>query len=178
MLPALLLPVLILLATPTITAAAANTTFPRVTGSSLEKRKLELPRDFEGEVNLVIVAFAREQQHDADTWIAEAKRLEKSDPTFHYYELPITSRSNPLFRWWLDSAMRRLIDDPGARQRTITLYLDKKSFKNDLHISDERKIHVFLVKKDGTVFWQSEGPASGTKLEFMRIALKTSQPGH
>lgn len=178
MLRASLLPILVLFATPTITRAAANTTFPQVSGSSLEKRKFELPRDFEGEVNLVIVAFTREQQHDADTWIAEGKRLEKTDPTFHYYELPITSRSNPLFRWWLDSAMRRLIDDPGARQRTITLYLDKKSFKNALHISDERKIHVLLVKKDGTAFWQAEGPAGETQLEVMRIALKASQPSH
>jgi hypothetical protein len=43
--------------------------FPAVTGRSLEHRTFKLPADFEGERNLVLVAFKRAQQADVDSWM-------------------------------------------------------------------------------------------------------------
>lgn len=41
---------------------AAGLLFPTVQGGDLTGRQMVLPRDFEGEVNIVLVAFRREQQ--------------------------------------------------------------------------------------------------------------------
>ena len=54
--------------------------------------------------------------------------------------------------------MRRGIPDPAVRAATITLYIDKAPFKRALRISDEDRIHVLLVDRDGRVHWRAEGP--------------------
>jgi len=47
--------------------SSAGEHFPSVKASNLEKRDFNLPADFEGERNLLLVAFEREQQKDVDT---------------------------------------------------------------------------------------------------------------
>lgn len=72
--------------------------FPSVKASNLEKRGFSLPADFEGDRNLLLVAFEREQQKDVDTWWRKMRRFEELDPGFHYYELPTIQRPNAFTR--------------------------------------------------------------------------------
>ena len=146
--------------------------FPRVKASNLEKRNFNLPADFEGERNLVLVAFEREQQKDVDTWLREMKRFEEIDPGFHYYELPTIQRPNAFMRWFIDTGMRRGISDRKARERTITLYLEKKTFVDSLLITDQKMIYAFLVDREGKVLWRSEGVFDETKGASLRSALR------
>lgn len=90
--------------------------FPRVRGDNLERRFFTLPDDFEGKINLVLIAFKHEQQVDIDTRIPAARQLACSHPGFRSYELPTIGRSVPLARWWLDGAMRAGISDQEARR--------------------------------------------------------------
>ena len=131
--------------------------FPSVKASNLEKRDFNLPADFEGDRNLLLVAFEREQQKDVDTWLREMKRFEEIDPGFHYYELPTIQKPNAFMRWFIDTGMRHGIPDRKARERTITLYLEKQPFLDSLLIADQKKIHAFLVDREGNVVWSSEG---------------------
>lgn len=156
-------------ATAAENAPAAH--FPNVKASNLEKRELNLPADFEGERNLLLVAFEREQQKDVDTWLREMKRFEEMDPGFRYYELPTIQRPNALMRWFIDSGMRRGIPDRKARERTITLYLDKKPFLDSLRITDQKKIYAFLVDRTGNLLWKSEGLFDEAKGVSLRTAL-------
>ena len=145
--------------------------FPSVKASNLEKRNFNLPADFEGERNLVLVAFEREQQKDVDTWLREMKRFEELDPGFRYYELPTIQRPNALTRWFIDSGMRHGIADRKARERTITLYLEKEPFLDALLITDQKKIYAFLVDREGNVLWSSEGVFDESKGASLRSAL-------
>lgn len=43
--------------------------FPDVSGSNLLRQKLELPAGFEGELNVVLIAFQQWQQRLVDTWL-------------------------------------------------------------------------------------------------------------
>lgn len=137
--------------------------FPPVKASNLANRELSLPGDFEGARNLVLVAFERAQQKDVDTWLNAMARFEQADPDFRYYELPTIEHMNAFMRWFIDSGMRRGIPDLKARQRTITLYLDKKSFCEALDISDQKKIYAFLVDREGNVLWRAEGDYDADK---------------
>jgi hypothetical protein len=156
---------------------SAGAFFPSVKASNLEKRDFNLPADFEGERNLLLVAFEREQQKDVDTWLREMKRFEELDPGFHYYELPTIQRPNALMRWFIDSGMRRGIPDRKARERTITLYLEKKPFLDSLHITDHKKIYALLVDREGKVLWRSEGVFDETKGASLRSALGERKHG-
>jgi hypothetical protein len=145
--------------------------FPAVKASNLEKHEFTLPADFEGDRNLLLVAFEREQQKDVDTWLREMKRFEESDPGFRYYELPTIQRPNSFMRWFIDSGMRRGIPDRKARERTITLYLEKKPFLDALRITDQKKIYALLVNREGKVLWRAEGVFDEAKGASLRSAL-------
>jgi hypothetical protein len=145
--------------------------FPSVKASNLEKREFNLPTDFEGDRNLLFVAFEREQQKDVDTWLREMKRFEELDPGFYYYELPTIQRPSALMRWFIDSGMRHGISDHKARERTITLYLEKQPFLDSLLITDQKKIYAFLVDRQGNVLWSAEGVFDETKGHSLRKAL-------
>ena len=152
-------------------AHSGGADFPSVKASNLEKRDFNLPADFEGERNLLLVAFEREQQKDVDTWLREMKRFEEIDPGFHYYELPTIQRPNAFMRWFIDTGMRHGIPDRKARERTISLYLEKKPFLDSLLITGDKKVYAFLVDREGKVLWRSEGVFDETKEASLRSAL-------
>ncbi|MFY9643661.1 MAG: hypothetical protein WAK29_00690 [Terriglobales bacterium] len=145
--------------------------FPRVSASNLEKRDFNLPADFAGDRNLLLVAFERGQQSEVDTWLREMKRFGEMDPGFRFYELPTIQRPSALMRWFIDNGMRHGIADREARERTITLYLDKTPFCEALRITDQKKIYAFLVDRQGKVLWRSEGPFDETKGASLQSAL-------
>ena len=91
---------------PSHAPAHAPAVFPPVRAHNLNRRTFNLPADFEGERNLVILAFQRKQQALVDPWTAAIRELLARYPDLHFYELPSISRGNPLFRAWLDGAMR------------------------------------------------------------------------
>jgi hypothetical protein len=146
--------------------------FPAVEGKSLTGRHFHLPQDFEGGMNLVFLAFQREQQLMVNTWLPTADLLENIYPELKYYELPTISRMNPFVRWFINTGMRAGVKDPKSRSKTITLYLDKGPFCKSLGISKEDNITILLVEKNGNVIWRSEGPCDVEKAKNLSDLLK------
>ena len=157
-------------------ASSSAGAFPKVKAASLEKRELSLPEDFEGERNLLLIAFEREQQKNVDTWLHEMQRFEALDPHFRYYELPTIQRPVAPVRWFIDNGIRRGIPDRKARQRTITLYLDKKPFCESLLIHDQKNIYAPLVDRSGKILWRAEGDFSETKGASLKKAIEVRRP--
>jgi hypothetical protein len=145
--------------------------FPAVTGSNLQRKQLNLPQDFQGEQNLVLIAFQQWQQSQVDTWIPFARRLEETHPELRYYELPTIQRRNALARTLLNEGMRAGIPDQVARERTITLYLDKRAFREALQLPGDDDIHVLLLDRQGRVRWQAEGAFTAEKGESLAATL-------
>ena len=149
--------------------------FPALDSETLEKQAVRLPRDFQGERNLLLIAFKREQQKDIDTWLTQMKHYEDIDKEFRYYEIPTIEKMNRFVRWFINTGMRHGIPDKKARERTITLYIDKEPFKKSLLITDEKKIYAVVVDRSGTVLWRATGPydeANGKSLqEFLEKSL-------
>lgn len=131
--------------------------FPVVSGFNLNRQEFEFPRDFGGELNLVIVPFQQWQQNTVNTWIPYLQDVEEEFPNFIYYELPTIYQMSMVSRTFLNEGMRAGIPDETARERTITLYLDKTKFKSALNITSEDDIYLFLVSKDGEILWQVTG---------------------
>jgi len=50
-------------------------TFPTVRGSNLLRQQLTLPKDFQGKLNLVFIAFEQWHQMEVDSWVPLAKEL-------------------------------------------------------------------------------------------------------
>jgi hypothetical protein len=140
-----------------------NSRFPIVSGYNLERQAFEFPRDFSGELNLVIIPFQQYQQRTVNTWIPTLQEIEASFPGFIYYELPTITGMPAVSRTFINEGMRAGIPDKTARERTITLYLNKEAFKTALDIPSEEEIYLFLVDRDGNILWRVTGAYSPEK---------------
>lgn len=160
---------------PEHAVAAPEGNFPRLSASNLEGETLRLPEGFAGDRNLLLIAFQRDQQKNVDTWLHEMKRFQSS-PSFQYYELPTIDRLNPVARWFINNGMRRGIPDHNARARTITLFLDKPSFRKALSIPDEKRISAILIDRSGQVLWRAEGDFDEAKAASLQRVLARGKP--
>ena len=141
--------------------------FPTVTGSNLLRQKLTLPRDFQGELNVVFVAFQQWQQMEVNSWIPLAQELEKQTRDLYYYELPTIQSRNVFYQKFINEGMRAGIPNQTSRERTITLYLDKASLRRKLEMPDEDHIYVLIVDRLGKVLFSTRGsytPEAGQSL--------------
>ena len=146
--------------------------FPVVQGRSLTGRRVTLPTDFEGDLNVVLVAFKRHQQDDVDTWTPRLHELAASRPGLRVYELPTLASSYRIMRPIIDGGMRGGIPDSAVRAATITLYIDKRPYKAALGIRNEDSIHVFLVARGGRILWRAAGPLTDDAAAQLEAALR------
>jgi len=147
-------------------------TFPIVSGYNLEREERVFPRDFTGDLNLVIVPFQQRQQLDVNTWISTARELEAQASGFVYYELPTIYQLPSLSRTFINEGMRAGIPDQTSRERTVTLYLDKEAFKQSLGIESEETIHLFLCDSEGRIIWRTTGVYSEDNAAGLRQVVK------
>ncbi len=150
--------------------------FPAVSGSNLKRKRLNLPEDLEGEQNLVLIAFQQWQQTQVDTWLPFARQMEETYPGLRYYELPTIQRLGPLARTFINEGMRAGIPDPVARERTITLYVDKLAFRQALDLPGEENIYILLLDRQGRVLWRAEGAFTPEVGASLAGALRRGQP--
>jgi hypothetical protein len=153
------------------TLSADSVRFPAVTSENLEGKSLTLPRDFAGERNVVFIAFLRKQQDDIDTWMPFVKAAVGRTANTDFYEIPTIKQMVAPMRWFINHGMRGGIDDVAARERTITLYIDKSPFKRALAITDENVIQVLVVDRAGHVLWRTTGAFSVEKGAALEAAL-------
>lgn len=144
-------------------ASARPSTFPRITSYNLSKTKLDLPGDFAGKLNLLLISFRPEQLTQVNTWMSTAEGLQHTNFNFHWYQFPVSDRENFVFRWWDNSSMRSDDTDPESWPWIVPLYIDKNHFRRALQIPTERQISILLVDKHGHVLWRAEGSLTPEK---------------
>jgi hypothetical protein len=132
--------------------------FPSATGANLQRKKMTLPADFGGEQNIILVAFEQWQQKTVNTWLPFVEQ-----------------RMNFLARTFINEGMRAGIPDAKARDRTITLYLDKQSFRQALGLRHERDIYILIVDRKGNISWRAEGAFTPEKGEALTRAIEARQ---
>ena len=143
--------------------------FPSVSGKNLLDQDIRIPEDLRAKRTLIIMAFQRYQQAQVDTWIEPLSNIENDD--FKFLEVPTLGTPYKLMRPIIDGGMKGGIPDPGARERTVTVYLDKKDLKKRLSIDTEDYIRLFLLDRGGEILWREEGSHSIKKFESLKDIL-------
>jgi hypothetical protein len=146
--------------------------FPTVTGTNLLRQKLTLPQDFKGQFNLLFVPFQQWQQEEVNSWVPLVQTLEAEIDGLYYYELPTIESRDILSRTFINEGMRAGIPNPKTRERTITLYLDKTSFRRSLQMPDEEHTYVLVIDHQGQVHFTVRGPYSPEAGERLRQAIQ------
>lgn len=146
--------------------------FPVIAGVNLKRVKKTLPADFDGNFNIILIAFQQWQQRQVDSWIPFVKQLEGKYSGLAYYELPTIQQRNVLTRTLINEGMRAGIPDPFNRERTITLYIEKKKFREALNIPNENDIVVMLIDRTGKVFYKVAGIYSAENGDTLEQAIR------
>lgn len=125
----------------------------------------------DGRLNVLLIAYQRWQQLEADTWIPALDELERRHESVSYFELPVVGRMSALRQRSLDHFMRRGIRQHGMRARTLTFYVDATDFREPLGIPDEEHIAIVLVDVDGLVLWRGSGPHTTSAERSLSAAI-------
>ena len=96
--PSLILALICCLLSPLSAQQAKQATFPSITSWKLDKDKITLPSELQGQVDLLLLSFRAEQQNDIDSWMPAAQALQHLDFQFRYYQLPVAEKENFIFR--------------------------------------------------------------------------------
>lgn len=154
-------------------------TFPGVSGFNLLGKKLNLPQDFQGKLNLIFIAFEQWQQMEIDSWKRLVPLLEGEFESLATYELPIIHSRNPLFKIFQvfhNEGMRAGIPNPKNRENTIPLYLDKAQFRRALALQGEEHTAILVVDRDGKEFFRADGPYDPDVEIALRGTLRQLDP--
>lgn len=166
-----LLALLLLSLLPALDAAQPKpAVFPPVTAYGLDKQKVELPGGLEGQTDLLLISFEREQQKDIDSWLPAGQALQHSSFQFHYYELPVFGRENFIFRWWDTSSLRTDETDPEAMHWIVPLFVDRHKLMQDLQIPNDKQVVALLVNRQGQVLWRASGAMTPEKRASLMAA--------
>lgn len=144
---------------------------PKVKGSNLARQKMVFPRDFGAKLNLVFIAFLRRHQDVIDGWVPFVEELTQENADLDYYEFPTLPNKGALYRMFLNEGMRAGIPNQATRARTITLYLDKRPFRQALDIPNEQHMWVYLFDDTGNVLWRIAGQFDAEKGASLRQFL-------
>jgi hypothetical protein len=141
-------------------SASGAVGFPHLAARDLEGRALELPRDFSGPANLVIVAFRRQQQSMVDSWVAWFESIAAEYPALRCYEVPVIATRWSPARPFINGGMAQAVRAQEARRRTLTVYTDVRRVTDALAIDDTETVTVLLVDADGRLRWRATGPVT------------------
>lgn len=131
--------------------------FPQIQTKDLNGNIVNLPQDFKGKLNLILVAYERWHQKDVDSWVPLLDKLEAKIADFCYYELPVVGEMGWFGQKQLDFWMRTGIPDKDTRAKTLTLYISRHQFRQDLEITNKNHISLLLLDKEGRVIWRTLG---------------------
>jgi hypothetical protein len=141
--------------------------FPTVTARDLAGGQVTLPAELPGEQRILLIAFQRRHETLIRSWTPFLQQLERANPNARAYELHSIRELPGVVQAFIDEGMRAGIADPAARERTLTLYLDKAAFREVLELPDEETIYVLFVDGEGEVRWRASGaymPEGGRSL--------------
>jgi hypothetical protein len=144
--------------------------FPQITGIDLEGKKRELPQAFGGKLNIVAVAFKREQQKDIDSWNEMVDEATNNNPEIRFYEVPLIYEMKASSRFWVNNGMRSGVDAED-RANVITVYTKREKFLEITKMNIET-IYILLVDDSGKILWRVEGPSSKEKKKSLRLQIK------
>jgi len=146
--------------------------FPIVKATSLANKPYQLPRDLEGELNLVIVAFKQWQQDWVDTWIPSLQSLAYQHKNLRVYEMPTMSRFNGIYRFMIDNGMRAGIPDKAVRAATLCAYIDVPPFAQALQLPGRDSIYLFLLDRAGEILWRGQGAFDQAQCDELAATVK------
>jgi hypothetical protein len=145
--------------------------FPSVSGQTLEKSNIIIPKDFSGKATLLLIGFKHKSQFDIDRWYIG---LNMTNTAVDVYEIPATQGTIPkVFSTAFDNSMREGIPE-NLWKGVITIYEDGETIQAFTGNVIPKNARVVLLNKNGKILFFHDKGFSIEALNQLRNILKTS----
>lgn len=132
---------------------------PAISGQTLAGHRVELPAAAAGKPAVVIFSFSRAGGRDAQNW---AQRLAIHKPRVAVFTVIFLESVPRIIRGMVVSAIKSAMP-PDMHDRTIILFRDEQSWRQQLQLSDESHACVALIRADGSLQWMNSESLSDAR---------------
>lgn len=145
--------------------------FPTVSGESLEKNQVVIPRDFNNQHTLLLIGYKQDSQFDIDRWLIG---LDMTDTVLPTYELPTIQGMAPrMFSTFIDSGMRKGIPKE-LWGGVITIYKDGDTVQQFTGNENPNNARVVLINQAGVIIYFYDRGFSVGALNELKLVLANS----
>lgn len=131
---------------------------PSFTGVNLDNEEVAFPNILTEDFVLVAIPFGREHQAVIRTWLPLFQDLSEADEAVTYYSIAPMEDMNSGLRFIIINAMSSGTRDPLLRTQTILTFLeDLPIFLTSLALDNIDIAQIYIIDKEGTVYWQASG---------------------
>lgn len=157
------------------TSTFAQTTFPAMECTSLEGKKVSLPKDNNGKITVLGMAFSQKAEKELSTWFqpAYSNFIEKPDPNaiipmdvydVNCYFVPVFSGVMQAAAGKVEKKMKEGLDK--SLQSNVLSFKGKADdIKKTLNINKDDSPWIFVVDAAGKVLYSTFGAFSESKME-------------
>lgn len=162
---------MLLLLCSLVGARADEPRFPSVTLENLLDQERRVPDELAHPYTVVLLAFFRRQQPDADSWLVSLQSWSRQRADLGFIEIPVISGAWKLVPDVVKAELKSAIVDPADRGRTYLYFGEPDLFLAPLGVDDTDQIVVLLAARDGSVRWLARGPARPQTLADLRAEI-------
>ena len=147
---------------------------PELHGKSFTDQPVNLPRDLQGKVGVLVIGFTQGSRDAVTAW---AKRLATDyydSPAVAYYNLPVTAAVPKFMRGYVTSKIRESVSDRG-RPHFVPITEDEAGWKALTHYQHGDDAYVVVVDGEGKALWQTHDPFSETTYAGMKARVEESR---
>lgn len=146
--------------------------FPSVVGTTLEKKSVSIPGDFNDDLTLLLIGYKQNSQFDIDRWLIA---LDVTETQVKVYEVPTIQGLFPeMFSTVIDNGMRAGIPKP-LWQGVVTIYDDGEKIQAFTGNENASNTRVVLLNKNGVILYFYDQGFAVDALNKLRMALAEYQ---
>ena len=146
--------------------------FPSVVGTTLEKKSVSIPDDFNDDLTLLLIGYKQNSQFDIDRWLIA---LDVTETQVKVYEVPTIQGLFPeMFSTVIDNGMRAGIPKP-LWQGVVTIYDDGEKIQAFTGNENASNTRVVLLNKNGEILYFYDQGFAVDALNKLRMALVEHQ---
>jgi hypothetical protein len=145
---------------------------PTVQAESLNEKPITVPANLPCDSTLLLIAFEREQQKNIDTWVVG---LKLKGSKIAWLETPVINPQMGFVQGFINGGMRRGIPDTELRDRTVTLFTDRKAFIESMKLGKgTASIYAAVVDRAGAVLAVADGDYSEAAAALLMAKMETA----
>lgn len=145
-------------------------TLPEAKGQSLEGEIVIIPKDFAGQMTLLLFGYKQDSQFDIDRWLIG---LDMTETPVNVYEIPTIQGMAPrMFSGFIDEGMRKGIPKE-LWKGVITVYEDGDQIQRYTGNQNPNNARVMLLDAEGKILYFYDRGFSVDALKAVRNLVKS-----